>query len=165
MTTTETPMTAQQVFDLAASGIIAQGKPGAREGTTICTYYDRDTGCRCGVGHVLTLEEAMDYRARDAGSVSEVADGIAVVRCANIQAYGTYEEMPARMRHHGRLLVDIQAAHDGAAGSWVPVKTGGAVAKPNPDFMRDYLIAMAKVAARHELDPAVLRQQATGEPA
>lgn len=48
--------TMQEAFDTAYRGVVKQGRPAVDDDGT-CLFIDAD-GCRCNIGHLLTLDDA-----------------------------------------------------------------------------------------------------------
>lgn len=89
-------MDAQEIFDVVAKHLGAQGRKSVQEGTTNCKYRGAG-GCKCAVGILLTDEE---YRPEfDARSMR--------VQTIALEGY-----LPKRLRRHESFLADMQAAHD-----------------------------------------------------
>lgn len=84
--------TAQDVFDTAALGMLTQGAKSITSDGRQCVYRGPN-GLKCGVGHVLTDEEATTADADELDS-------------------GIYEVCPPRLQPRVHLLSDIQACHD-----------------------------------------------------
>ena len=69
-------MTRQEMFNKAYIGVILQGGPAVNRdarGNLACTYLNKDTGRKCGVGQLLTDEELADVGSL-IGSVFSLRD-------------------------------------------------------------------------------------------
>ena len=97
---TRTVMTAQEVFDVAVNGVLAQGRPSV-DGRGICKYRGR--GVKCAAGHVLK-DAHYDKLTWD----SETHD-------SSLSAIVERGDAPDYMFAHQSLLERLQAAHDDKA--------------------------------------------------
>lgn len=88
--------TQQEIFDMAASAVIIQGKKSAEEG--ICQYTS-DDGSHCAVGHLLT-----EKKLKDIGEKGNVHSLI----------FNCKDKLPSWFLDNEYLLCKIQNAHDTA---------------------------------------------------
>jgi hypothetical protein len=126
-------MSKQQLFDMAAKHVLANGKPSVEvqsDGYGVCCYS--------GIGCAAAPFIAPEWRNYSRGGWSHVA----------------YE---ANCDHEKFFIKELQKCHDGAAGAstrnhstlqytWIE----------NPDFIEDYKTAMRQVAADYKLNTEVL---------
>ena len=105
--TTPTDFTPQAMFDRAYLGVIKQGKPGL-DGKGQCDYFVPETGCMCGIGHVVGPDMAKKM----------VAEGVEAI--TTLYHFGRWADIPGvsflpdGVKANGKLLVDLQLAHDKA---------------------------------------------------
>jgi hypothetical protein len=123
-------MTAQEVFNAAVEGIIAQGGPGYDSETGKCEYISDSTGRRCAVGVLLLHGEAKAAQAINSPVTDLLEQGL----------------LPERLAPFVDLLGRLQDAHDRAA-------------EGDPEvFMRSFKRRVAEVARCSALElPACAR--------
>lgn len=127
-------MNAQEIFDIAAQGVIKQGTPSFKNGR--CRYRG-DDGCKCGVGHLLPDDVA--------AAADEGCDG------TGIGARHLFSMLPPKLvqkveelRPYETLLAHLQFAHDEAAKS-LP-----------EDFIATFKEQMRALADHRALNPNIL---------
>lgn len=120
-------VTAQEIFDVAVTGVIRQGGPSTREDTVACLYRGPN-GRSCGVGQVIP-----DSRFKPAWENIKVASLI------------QHAAFPASLRPHAGLLSDIQGAHD------ISVPKPDHFVAAEAAFLRRFKVEARDLAARRGL--------------
>jgi RNA processing factor Prp31 len=116
--------TAQELFDKAYLGIIAQGRP-AMTDTKGCAYRTTD-GLKCAVGFIIDDETARIWDKF--GSIEDVQEGLLSLE----------ERLPEWAETHFDMLVEMQTIHDYC--SYV-----------EQEFISYYKYEMSKVAEKYGL--------------
>lgn len=122
--------TAQELFDRAVNGVMAQGRRSTDNG--LCRYRGND-GARCAVGHVVDDDEIATRMERC--SLSGLV--------SRHKGRELDFELPPDLIEHEDLLCDLQVAHDrcrGAGGEYTTEK-----------FRREFYDKVAKIARDREL--------------
>jgi hypothetical protein len=100
-------MTPQEIFDLALTRVLKQGKP-AWDAWGGCEYLKED-GSRCAVGQLLPVELAEVWASKRVGSIDDLMFSL-----RNDPVEVDYE-VPYWVVDHHELLEQIQLAHDNSA--------------------------------------------------
>lgn len=102
--------TNQQLFDIAYTGLVKQGKGSFDVDKRICQYNGPD-GTHCAIG--LMLPHDVRERVREGAGVQTILTLYAAVR--DFFGYRGMHAQSEEERDQRQLLSDLQAAHDGAA--------------------------------------------------
>lgn len=129
------PTTLQGLFDQAVGGVLKQGGPGI-DSTGFPTTVNRHER-RCALGHLAP--EGLE-RTQNFGDEAPQFELDAILR----HAIKTVPGCEA-------LLQDLQGAHD---GGWREARKCDA---PMTAFMANFRHRAEKIAAKHHLDPCILR--------
>ena len=95
-------MNAQDIFDMAVTSVIAQGRPSVTlddAGTPDRCAYRGPDGARCAVGWLITDEE---YKPEMEG--------------CDVSQLNRQGLLPSRLADHVDMLMEVQSAHDDASG-------------------------------------------------
>ena len=127
--------TMQEIFDIGAAGVIAQGRPaidrGLSGGSNLCAYRG-EGGCKCFLGQLIP-DDAYSPKLEGLGpSDPELTD-----------AMGLGPDYVGEFRD--QFLKDCQAAHDDAA-----------VQVPTELFLTEFRARARRVATQWGLDPEVV---------
>ncbi len=129
-------VTAQEIFDVAVTGVIRQGGPSVREDSGVCLYRS-PYGRSCGVGQVIPDSRFKPYWED-----------------RTVEELGRRADFPAALHSHVGLLRDIQRAHDDSVLS-PTITTADAV------FLGRFRVAALALAEKHRLTlPAVVTEGA-----
>lgn len=126
-------MTRQEMFNKAYIGVILQGGPAVTldsHGGLTCSYLNKKSGRKCGVGHLLTDVELAEVGSFK-GSVYDLRDEWDEISGGPLPAWLHEDEMD--------FLSSLQLAHDG------PRDLDGA------DYITHFLREMDKVAKHYGL--------------